>query len=56
MILVGYGHDSASNKDYWIVRNSWGSGWGESGYFRLQRNVNACDVANSYAGYRVLLY
>jgi cathepsin L len=33
--LVGYGEDSG--KLYWLVRNSWGSGWGESGYIRLER-------------------
>jgi len=32
--LVGYGTDGS---DYWLVRNSWGSGWGESGYIRLKR-------------------
>jgi len=33
--LVGYGTDGG--KDYWLVRNSWGQDWGESGYIRLQR-------------------
>lgn len=33
--LVGYGTDSG--KDYWLVRNSWGAGWGEHGYMRIIR-------------------
>ena len=31
VIIVGY--DDAGG--YWWVRNSWGTGWGESGYFKL---------------------
>lgn len=46
MLLVGYGNDNGT--DYWLLRNSWGTAWGEQGYIRLARNKNnTCGVADN---------
>ena len=46
--VVGYGIEGTTR--YWIVKNSWGKHWGEHGYFRLQRDHNACGI-NSYSSF-----
>ena len=49
--LVGYGTDPIYG-DYWIARNSWGSNWGNKGYFQMKRGVNMCNI-ESFAYYVV---
>lgn len=31
VLLVGYGRDKKTKKDYWLVKNSYGDKWGENG-------------------------
>lgn len=40
VLLVGYGHDDASNLDYYILKNSWGTSWGDQGYLYLGKGTD----------------
>jgi hypothetical protein len=40
--LVGYGVENG--KKYWLLQNSWTTAWGDEGYVKIERGVNACDI------------
>ncbi|XP_014242774.1 cathepsin L1-like [Cimex lectularius] len=47
MLAVGYG-TSDDGLDYWLVKNSWSSRWGENGYVKIARNKNNhCGIAST---------
>ena len=46
VLIVGYGtytYDNGFDVDYFIIRNSWGTGWGQDGYMYLAFDENIID-------------
>ena len=45
VLVVGWGEVTSPSPDrYWIVKNSWGTGWGMDGYFWIRRGSDECGI------------
>ncbi|XP_013917771.1 PREDICTED: cathepsin W-like [Thamnophis sirtalis] len=49
VLIVGFGEGKIRrgtwSGSYWIIQNSWGTHWGEEGYFRMDKGSNTCGIA-----------
>jgi cathepsin C len=46
VVVVGYGVDDSKSPPikYWIVQNTWGTRWGDHGYFKIVRGIDECAI------------
>jgi cathepsin L len=48
VLAVGFGTDTTSKQNYWIVKNSWGTSWGQAGFIYMSKDRNNnCGIATS---------
>jgi cathepsin C len=53
VVAVGWGVDASTNQKYWEIKNTWGSGWGEGGYFRILRGEDECGIESMASAFDV---
>ena len=44
ILAIGFGTDQRTGLDYYLVRNSWGTSWGEQGYGRIARTGDGIGI------------
>lgn len=44
VLIVGYGTEPETQIDYWLVKNSWSSSWGDEGYVKIERSDSTNDI------------
>ena len=61
IVIVGWGVTKEGQK-YWSIKNSWGSEYGDGGYFKIARGSNECEIEENVVvgvpelpGYRLYL-
>uniref|UniRef100_A0A7E4V4U0 Pept_C1 domain-containing protein n=1 Tax=Panagrellus redivivus TaxID=6233 RepID=A0A7E4V4U0_PANRE len=42
--IVGYGTENKD--DYWLLKNNWGTKFGDHGYIKMKRGVNSCGIVS----------
>lgn len=45
--IMGWGIETTGRnrgKKYWLIKNSWGTEWGDGGYFKMIRGTNNCKL------------
>jgi C1A family cysteine protease len=53
VIMTGWGVDSTTGGEYWILRNSWGTWWGDKGFMKITTEGNKCNVRGYPVGMAV---
>merc|ERR1712084_186984 len=48
VLATGYG------SNFWKIKNSWGTGWGEAGYIRFERTTSGCGPFGLFYDYPIV--